>query len=83
MPYTVYILHSDQLDKFYVGKTSLTVEERLAYHLFKHKGFTAKADDWVIIYTTQVDSNSEALLLEKKIKTRGAKRFIQDIDAAR
>ena len=83
MPHTVYILHSIQLNKYYVGKTSLTVEERLAYHLFKHKGFTSKANDWIIVYTKQVDSNSEAIALEKKIKKRGAKRFIEDHDKVR
>jgi putative endonuclease len=73
MPYTVYILHSDQLNKFYLGKTSLKVEEGLAYHLKKHKGFTSLAKDWKIIHSQQLDSKSEALLLEKKIKKRGAK----------
>ena len=81
MHFTVYILYSKSIDKFYIGKTSLTVEERLQYHLYKHKGFTSRADDWSIIYTKALNSNSDALRLEKKIKNRGAKRFLLDLDS--
>lgn len=76
MKYTVYILFSTQLNKYYIGKTSLSIEERLLYHLHHHKGFTAKAKDWIIIHTEMVNSNSDAIQLEKKIKKRGAKRYI-------
>lgn len=71
------------MDKYYVSKTSLTAEERLAYHLYKHKGFTPKAEDWIIVFTIKVSSNTEALLLERKIEKRGAKRYLDDINAVR
>ena len=67
MTYTVYILHSSQLNKYYVGKTSLSVEERLQYHLYKHKGFTAKASDWIVVFTEIVNTNKDAILYEKKM----------------
>lgn len=78
MNFTVYILFSIKLNRFYVGYTSLTIEERLNYHLSNHKGFTAKAKDWEVVWTKIINSKSEALTLEKKIKKRGAKRFIDD-----
>ena len=37
MAYT-YILYSKTLDKFYIGHTSMSVEERLTKHLQKHQG---------------------------------------------
>jgi putative endonuclease len=43
---TFYILHSDQLDKFYIGATDADLTERLRKHLSDHKGFTGKAKDW-------------------------------------
>ncbi len=46
----LYILHSLSLDKFYVGSTSMSIEERLKKHLTNHDGFTSKAKDWVIVY---------------------------------
>ena len=78
MNFTVYRLFSISLNKHYVGYTSLTIEERLNYHLSNHKGFTAKAKDWEVVWTKIINSKSEALTLEKKIKKRGAKRFIDD-----
>ncbi|MBP8893293.1 GIY-YIG nuclease family protein [Candidatus Brachybacter algidus] len=46
----LYILHSLSLDKFYVGSTSMSIEERLKKHLTNHDEFTSKAKDWVIVY---------------------------------
>ena len=77
MAYTVYILHSEQLNRFYTGKTSLAIEERLQYHLYHHKGFTAKAKDWKVIFTQLTESHSEAIKLEREIKKRGANRYLQ------
>jgi len=77
--FTVYILFSIQLQKHYVGYTSKDVNERLKEHLFNHKGFTAKVKDWNIIYKTNFSSKTEAIAFERKIKKRGAKRYMSDI----
>ena len=77
MPFT-YILHSNSLNRYYIGATSLTPEERLNYHLSNHKGFTSKAKDWIIVYHFESDSMQKALMLERKIKKRGAKRFLDN-----
>nr|WP_309759194.1 GIY-YIG nuclease family protein [Flavobacterium sp.] len=42
----VYILFSKSRDMYYIGSTSMVVEERLRRHLSDHKGFTARAKDW-------------------------------------
>ena len=77
--FTVYILFSNQLQKHYVGYTSLSSVNRLKEHLYNHKGFTANAKDWVIIYEKILQTKSEALKLEKLIKKRGAKRYLNNI----
>ena len=77
--FTVYILFSKQLQKYYVGYSSKSAQDRLKEHLYNHKGFTAKAKDWNIIYRIEMNSKSEALMLERKIKKRGAKRFLNEI----
>ncbi|WP_088323265.1 GIY-YIG nuclease family protein [Polaribacter tangerinus] len=77
--FSVYILFSEQIHKFYVRHTSLTVHERLKQHLYNHKGFTSKAKDWKIIHSIKVEDKTKAILLEIKIKKRGAKRFLNDI----
>jgi hypothetical protein len=48
--YTTYILYSVSLDRYYIGYTSTEVEVRLGKHMAKHKGFTSKADDWIVKY---------------------------------
>ena len=77
--FTVYILFSKQLQKYYVGYSSKNAQDRLKEHLCNHKGFTAKAKDWNIIYKIEMNSKSEALMLERKIKKRGAKRYLNEI----
>ena len=77
--FTVYILFSGQLQKYYIGYTSKNVQDRLKEHLYNHKGFTAKAKDWNVIYKLERNSKSEAIMLERKIKKRGAKRFLNEI----
>jgi len=77
--FTVYILFSNQLHKHYVGYTSFPIENRIKEHLYSHKGFTSNAKDWKAIYKKSVISKTEALKLEKQIKKRGAKRYLNDI----
>tara|TARA_R110000787_G_scaffold166642_9_gene279678 strand:- start:5532 stop:5777 length:246 start_codon:yes stop_codon:yes gene_type:complete len=77
--FTVYILLSNHLQKRYIGYTSLSVDDRLKQHLYKHKGFTANAKDWTIVYKETVTTKTEALRLERIIKKRGAKRYLNDI----
>jgi putative endonuclease len=74
----VYILYSRSLDKYYVGQT-----QDLSARIEKHnKGFvssTKTGTPWVIVFTQEVKNRSEAVILERKIKGRGAKRYLQDI----
>ncbi|TXD59812.1 GIY-YIG nuclease family protein, partial [Polaribacter sp. IC066] len=73
--FAIYILFSDQLQKHYVGYTHKSVNQRLEEHLHNHQGFTAKAKDWKIVFQHQLVSKTDALLLERKIKKRGASRY--------
>ncbi|UZD22227.1 GIY-YIG nuclease family protein [Algoriphagus halophytocola] len=45
-----YILHSIKLDRFYLGYTCESLDERLRKHLSDHTGFTAKSKDWKLVY---------------------------------
>ena len=66
--FTTYILHSKQLDKFYIGYTADNVLVRLSKHLANHKGFTAKAKDWKIVYQEIFTTKQDAMKREKQIK---------------
>jgi putative endonuclease len=68
MVYFVYILYSAGLQKHYVGYTGGSVEERLKKHNVKHRGFTGRNADWVIMYTEIFKTKAEAINRESEIK---------------
>ena len=71
-----YILYSDSLDSFYIGYTA-DIDSRLDKHNTKHKGFTAKASDWRIVYTEKFISKSDVMVREKQIKAWKSKKKIK------
>ncbi|MFN3196006.1 MAG: GIY-YIG nuclease family protein [Chlorobiota bacterium] len=71
----VYILYSESISRYYIGFTN-DVKERLRKHNSQHNGYTSKGQLWRIVKTYDVEDKSEAIQLEKKIKKRGAKRYI-------
>ncbi|MCB0707995.1 MAG: GIY-YIG nuclease family protein [Chitinophagaceae bacterium] len=76
MPFC-YILYSKSLGSYYVGSTSLTVEERLKRHLQMHKGYTAKAKYWMVVFSQYFETNEEARKRECEIKSWKSKRMIE------
>ena len=69
MSHTVYILYSAQIDKFYIGRTSDDLDQRIRRHLSDHHGFTARAKDWVLAYTETFAHKAEAVKRESEIKS--------------
>ena len=51
--FTLYILYSTKLDKFYIGYTA-DVEKRLREHNSDISTFTAKANDWILEYSEKI-----------------------------
>jgi len=77
MKYFVYIIFSSKLNKYYTGFTE-NLEIRIAQHNSGISTFTSKGIPWELIYFFEVNSINDARILEKEIKGRGAKRFLQD-----
>jgi len=52
MAWVVYILYSQQLDRFYTGCTKKLTErlEQHQIHFYGKGAFTAKADDWELVF---------------------------------
>ena len=65
---TFYILYSKNLNAYYVGHTTMLVEERLSRHLSNHKGYTSKSKDWIIAYVENFSMKSEAYAREREVK---------------
>jgi len=73
----VYILYSKTILKYYVGQTA-NIEKRVLRHNTGYVKSTKRGLPWTLIYKIKVHTRSEALLLEGKIKKRGAKRYLDD-----
>jgi len=69
-----YILFSNVLNKFYSGHTS-DIQKRILEHNSGKSKYTRQSKDWNIIWFSKLDTKSEAMKLENKIKNRGIKRF--------
>ena len=69
MSYTVYILHSQTLNKFYIGHTSDLIQERIRRHLTDHDGFTSTVKDWQLVYQEKFEHKITAAKREREIKS--------------
>jgi putative endonuclease len=77
----VYILHSQQAEKYHTGHSQY-LGKRRRQHQYKHAHWTGQASDWTEVWHTEVATRQEAADLERRIKRRGAKRFIEGIKKA-
>ncbi len=78
---TTYILFSATLNRYYIGHTTLLIEERLQKHLTNHDGFTAKAKDWIVAYQETFDTKEGAHRRELEIKNKKSRKYIESIIA--
>ena len=74
--YTVYILYSISVNKYYVGHTGDEIQERIRKHLSNHEGFTSLFKDWKLKYTETFETKSEAYRRELEIKSWKSKKRI-------
>ena len=77
-----YIIHSQQLAKFYIGVTQDDVHNRLIQHNTASYGsnhFTARAKDWNLFLTIQVSTFDHAVRLERKIKAMKSTNYIRNL----
>jgi putative endonuclease len=65
--YTVYILYSEKIDRYYIGYSS-DVQSRLRKHNNASKGFTNTGRPWIIVYTESFDNKKDAENREKQLK---------------
>jgi putative endonuclease len=65
--YTVYILHSERINKYYIGSSS-NVQDRLRKHNNASKGFTNTGRPWLLVYTEEFEDKADASTREKQLK---------------
>jgi putative endonuclease len=70
----VYILHSTEFDKHYIGQTK-DLQARLNHHNLGLDRFTKKYIPWSIIFYITKETRPEAMTLEKKLKNLSRQRL--------
>ena len=73
----VYILFSEKSSRYYVGQTA-DIIKRLKRHNQGLVQSTKGSTPWKLVLQIEVLNRSEAVVLERKIKKRGAKRYLND-----
>ena len=78
--YTLYILHSKSLDKYYVGYTNDLMRRLNEHNRIKGK-FTDVGIPWVLVYKETYVTKKIAMDREKLIKSKKSKKFIIELVA--
>jgi len=78
MDFIVYILFSENKNRFYIGFTS-NLEERVIRHNQKSKGFTGNVKDWKVVYTESYETKEIAHKRELQIKSWKSRIKIQKL----
>jgi putative endonuclease len=73
--YFTYILKSVKSGKLYIGHTN-NIERRLLEHNSNQSKSTKNKGPWELIYSKEFPSNSEAILLEIKLKNFKNKNYL-------
>jgi putative endonuclease len=81
MNFVVYILFSESTKKYYTGQTQ-NLENRLIEHNGGETSSIKSGIPWMVVWSKACVTRSEAMKLEKKIKSRGAVRFLRDLGVA-
>ena len=63
----VYLLHSNQLNQYYVGQTD-DLRRRLSEHKTGLSGHTSKTSDWTLVYYEAYTSRKLAMARERRLK---------------
>jgi putative endonuclease len=76
--YTLYILYSISLDRYYVGYTN-DLKRRLSEHNRKKGKYTDKGIPWKFFYTEDFESKKMAMSREANIKSEKSKSYIIEL----
>ena len=77
--FTVYVLHSPQYDKIYIGYTSNLEQRLLSHNKLSKKGYTVRYRPWTVIHTEEFVNKTEALKREKQLKSARGRLWIRTL----
>jgi putative endonuclease len=77
-----YIIHSESLNRFYVGALHEDLEKRVQKHnehAYGNHRFTEKASDWKVYLFIPFETYSQAIRIERHIKKMKSSRYIENL----
>jgi putative endonuclease len=77
--FTVYVLYSPTFNQIYIGYTSDLDNRFLSHNELASKGHTIKYRPWIIAYTEDHASKSDALKRENQLKSSQGRKFTWDV----
>ena len=77
MSFHVYVLHSVESDKIYIGYTYDLAARIKSHNLLATKGWTIKFRPWTLIHTEAFSTKGEAMRREKELKSARGREFIR------
>ncbi|NTU59329.1 MAG: GIY-YIG nuclease family protein [Chlorobiaceae bacterium] len=78
--YSLYILHSESADRYYVGISS-DPERRRHFHNTIEKGFTSRYRPWSQVFVKEYPSKADAHAAETKVKSWKSRKMIERLIA--
>lgn len=76
----VYVLYSKKLERYYIG-SCIDLQRRLEEHkhgIYKNS-FTAKANDWELLFSIDSLAYQQARRIEAHIKKMKSRKYIEDL----
>ena len=81
MDFSVYIIYSVNLDKFYIGYTA-DFENRINFHnSVQNTIWTKRGQPWELYFTIDQLEKSQALRIEKHLKKMKSKKYLIGLKA--
>ena len=74
--FTVYILRSEKIGKFYIGHTE-DIDKRLVRHNKGQVTSTRGKGPWAIVYQEYFPNRAEAVQRELEIKSKKSSKYIE------
>lgn len=78
--YTLYILYSKRLDRYYVGYTN-DLSRRITEHNRVKGKYTDIGLPWILVYKEAFETKRSAIARERYIKSRKSRSFIIELIA--
>ncbi|MCB0707211.1 MAG: GIY-YIG nuclease family protein [Saprospiraceae bacterium] len=77
----VYILYSEKLQRYYIGSTELSSNERLVRHNSKYYDdkFTARGIPWTLYFFISCKNRTQASSIEAHIKKMKSETYILNL----